>query len=341
MAVDKIVTKLGGGAMKLLRLTPAGTRLAKRIEDAVDPNTIRRAVNEGKRYLQGKPSQAAQARARREGESLRSAVGAKPKTKPPRVPVGSTSKPTTSRAGQAQNLANAQARSGIAAAAREAAKKGAKPKGKPVASSRTQGKGAPRSTTTSAARQAAKRKPQETSKPTTSRAGQAQNLANAQAQAAIGAAARRANPTAAVRPKVSAGGGGGAGGKPPSKVAVGAGLGLIGGGIGAAALLAKKRAEKKAKGKGAPRSTLTSSARQAARNTTKPSKKPLKTSLRAARAAGDLYYRNPKTGKKMAAVLASDLKPGQSLTQYINKKENKTPRTPRPRRKPTQKPRGL
>ena len=43
----------------------------------------------------------------------------------------------------------------------------------------------------------------------------------------------------------------------------------------------------------------------------------------------------------MAAVLASDLKPGQSLTQYINKKENKTPRTPRPRRKPTQKPRGL
>jgi hypothetical protein len=67
----------------------------------------------------------------------------------------------------------------------------------------------------------------------------------------------------------------------------------------------------------------------------------LKTSLRAARAAGDLYYKNPKTGRKMAAVLASDLKPGQTLTDYINKKEGKTPRAVRPRRKPTQKPRGL
>jgi len=61
----------------------------------------------------------------------------------------------------------------------------------------------------------------------------------------------------------------------------------------------------------------------------------LKTSLRAARAAGDLYYKNPKTGRKMAAVLASDLKPGQSLTQYINDKEGKTPRAVRPRNKPT------
>lgn len=67
----------------------------------------------------------------------------------------------------------------------------------------------------------------------------------------------------------------------------------------------------------------------------------LKTSLRAARAAGDLYYKNPKTGRKMAAVLASDLKPGQTLTDYINKKEGKTPRAVRPRSKPTQKPRGL
>ena len=303
MAVDKIVTKLGGGAMKLLRLTPAGTRLAQKIEDAVDPNAIRQAVARGRQYLQGKPSQAAQARARREGESLRSAVGAKPKPKPVRVPVGSTSKPKpkTSRGGTS--------------AAR-------KPKG------------APRSTLTSAAR-AAKRKPQKTSKPTTSRAGQMQNLANAQAQAAIGAAARRANPTAAVRPKVSAGGGG-AGGKPPSKLAIGAGLGLVGAGIGAAALAPKK---------GAPRSTLTSAASQAAKKVSKPSqaakkvskpsKKPLKTSLRAARAAGDLYYKDPETGRKMAAVLKSDLKPGQSLTQYINDKEGKTPRAVRPRSKPT------
>ena len=300
MAVDKIVTKLSGGAMKLLRLTPAGTRLAKKIEDAVDPNAIRQAVARGKQYLQGKPSQAAQARARREGESLRSAVGAKPKPKPVRVPVGSTSKPKPKTS-----------RGGTSAAAR-------KPKG------------APRSTITSAARQAAKRKPQKTSKPTTSRAGQMQNLANAQAQAAIGAAARRANPTAAVRPKVRAGGGG-AGGKPPSKLAIGAGLGLVGAGIGAAALLAKKRAEKK----GAPRSTLTSAASQAAKKVSKPSKKPFKTSLRAARAAGDLYYKDPETGRKMAAVFKSDLKPGQSLTQYINDKEGKTSRAGRPRSKPT------
>jgi len=67
----------------------------------------------------------------------------------------------------------------------------------------------------------------------------------------------------------------------------------------------------------------------------------LKTSLRAARAAGDLYYRNPKTGRKMAAVLASDLKPRQTLTQYINKKEGLTPKAVRPKRKPTQKPKGL
>tara|TARA_R100001369_G_scaffold34061_1_gene59139 strand:+ start:115 stop:870 length:756 start_codon:yes stop_codon:yes gene_type:complete len=67
----------------------------------------------------------------------------------------------------------------------------------------------------------------------------------------------------------------------------------------------------------------------------------LKTSLRAARAAGDLYYKNSKTGRKMAAVLDSDLKPGQTLTDYINKKEGKTAKIRRPRRKPTQKPKGL
>ena len=50
----------------------------------------------------------------------------------------------------------------------------------------------------------------------------------------------------------------------------------------------------------------------------------LKTSLRAARAAGQLYYKDPETGRKMAAVLKSDLKPGQSLRDYINQKERKT-----------------
>ena len=103
-------------------------------------------------------------------------------------------------------------------------------------------------------------------------------------------------------------------------------LELVLAGIGAAALAPKK---------GAPRSTLTSAASQAAKKVSKPSKKPFKTSLRAARAAGDLYYKDPETGRKMAAVLKSDLKPGQSLTQYINDKEGKTPRAVRPRSKPT------
>ena len=181
-------------------------------------------------------------------------------------------------------------------------------------------------------------KPQETSRPPplgdTKAAGQ--TLAGARYQSAAGAGSRQANPTAAARPQVRAGGGG-AGGRPLSRVAVGAGLGLVGGGIGAAALVAKKRAEQKEK------------AKAKAKNKAKPKFDPegikerlasrksgkLKTSLRAARAAGDLYYKNLKTGKKMVAVLESDLKPGQSLTQYVNKKENKTPRTPIPRRKPT------
>ena len=42
-------------------------------------------------------------------------------------------------------------------------------------------------------------------------------------------------------------------------------------------------------------------------------------SLKEARAAGQTYY--SKDGKKMAAVLASDLKEGQSLTDYMNSKQ--------------------
>ena len=369
-------------ALKLLRLTTSGAKLADKIEDAVDPQIARNAIAAAKRYLQGKPSQAAQRKAREQGESLRSAVGAKPRVKAPTptVPVSRSSKPTTSRAGQAQNLANAQARSGISAAARQAARNATKPKGKKVTSSRTQGKGAPRSTLTSAA----KKRASTPAKPgKESRAQGQQNLANAQAQAAIGAAARRANPTGAVRPKVSAGKGG-AGGKPPSRVAVGAGLGLVGGGIGAAALVAKKRAEQKEKAKASPQAKKAMNKAAAALSQSKIKNKPkppfrntnsrttkalnqglsappkpkfdpegikerlasrksgkLKTSLRAARAAGDLYYKNSKTGRKMAAVLDSDLKPGQTLTDYINKKEGKTAKIRRPKRKPTQKPKGL
>ena len=46
----------------------------------------------------------------------------------------------------------------------------------------------------------------------------------------------------------------------------------------------------------------------------------LKTTLRAARAAGQLFYKDPKTGVKKAAVLKSDLK-GQSLGDYLNAKQ--------------------
>ena len=46
----------------------------------------------------------------------------------------------------------------------------------------------------------------------------------------------------------------------------------------------------------------------------------LKTTLRAARAAGQLFYKDPATGRKMAAVLKSDLK-GQSLGDYLNDKQ--------------------
>tara|TARA_R110002110_G_scaffold133180_1_gene315336 strand:+ start:42 stop:1181 length:1140 start_codon:yes stop_codon:yes gene_type:complete len=377
------ILSLPDKALKLLRLTTSGAKLADKIEDAVDPQIARNAIAAAKRYLLGKPSQAAQRRAREQGESLRSAVGAKPRVKAPTptVPVSRSSKPTTSRAGQAQNLANAQARSGISAAARQAARNATKPKGKKVTSSRTQGKGAPRSTLTSAA----KKRASTPAKPgQESRAQGQQNLANAQAQSMISTAARRANPTGAARPQVRAGGG--AGGKPPSKVAVGAGLGLVGGGIGAAALVAKKRAEQKQKekAKASPQAKKAMNKAAAALSQSKIKNKPkppfrntnsrttkalnqglsapskpkfdpegikerlasrktgeLKTSLRAARAAGDLFYKNPKTGRKMAAVLASDLKPGQSLTQYINKKEGKTASKRRPRRKPTQKPRGL
>jgi len=42
-------------------------------------------------------------------------------------------------------------------------------------------------------------------------------------------------------------------------------------------------------------------------------------SLREARAAGEDYY--SKNGRKMAAVLASDLGEGQSLTDYMNSKK--------------------
>jgi hypothetical protein len=262
-----------------------------------------------------------------------------------------------------QMLANAQAKSGIAAAARQAARNATKTKPKPPVT----------------------KKPQETSRPPPlgdTKAAQ-QTLAGARYQSAAGAGSRRANPTGAARPQVRAGGGG-AGGRPPSKVAVGAGLGLVGGGIGAAALVAKKQKEQKEKAKASPQAKKAMNKAAAALSQSKIKNKPkppfrntnsrttkalnqglsappkpkfdpegikerlasrksgkLKTSLRAARAAGDLYYKNLKTGKKMVAVIASDLKPGQSLTQYVNKKENKTPRTPIPRRKPTQKPIGL
>ena len=348
-------------ALKLLRLTTSGAKLADKIEDAVDPQIARNAIAAAKRYLLGKPSQAAQRKAREQGESLRSAVGAKPRVKAPTptVPVSRSSKPTTSRAGQAQNLANAQARSGISAAARQAARNATKPKGKKVTSSRTQGKGAPRSTRTSAA----KKRASTPAKPgQESRAQGQQNLANAQAQSMISTAARRANPTGAARPQVRAGGG--AGGKPPSRVAVGAGLGLVGGGIGAAALVAKKRAEQKekekAKRKNKPKSKfnpegikkmLASRAKKSADTATfrkasaasvgKPTASSagvpfkklkanvpdnnLKTNLSAARKAGHLYYKNTK-GDKMAAVSVADLKKSgfKDLQAFMNYQTNQT-----------------
>ena len=80
-----------------------------------------------------------------------------------------------------------------------------------------------------------------------------------------------------------------------------------------------------------PRAKPKSPPKKVARNTAaalrqgmKSTRGELKTSLRAARAAGQLYYKDPETGRKMAAVLKSDLKPGQSLRDYINQKERKT-----------------
>ena len=65
----------------------------------------------------------------------------------------------------------------------------------------------------------------------------------------------------------------------------------------------------------------------------------LKTSLAAARKAGDLYYLNKKTGKKMAAVTKEDLdKSGLSLRDYLNQKEGLTRRKKKPPPKPRQRP---
>jgi len=320
-------------ALKLLRLTTSGAKLADKIEDAIDPQIARNAIAAAKRYLQGKPSQAAQRKAREQGQSMRKAVGAGSPAPTPTVPVSrgsgssKSSRPTTSRAGQAQNLANAQAQGGISAAARQAARNA-----KTKTTRRTvaeQAKGAPRkprSTLTSAA----KKRASTPAKPgQESRAQGQQNLANAQAQSMISAAARRANPTGAARSQVSAGRGG-AGGKPPSRVAVGAGLGLVGGGIGAAALVAKKRAEQKEKEKAKTKAkaspTVKPAPKKVARNTSAALRQgmkdtgKLKTTLRAARAAGQLFYKDPKTGVKKAAVLKSDLK-GKTLTEYLNDKQ--------------------
>tara|TARA_R110000796_G_scaffold3690_1_gene14161 strand:- start:232 stop:978 length:747 start_codon:yes stop_codon:yes gene_type:complete len=52
----------------------------------------------------------------------------------------------------------------------------------------------------------------------------------------------------------------------------------------------------------------------------KDTKGKLKTTLRAARAAGQLFYKDPNTGAKKAAVLKSDLK-GQTLREYLNAKQ--------------------
>jgi len=55
------------------------------------------------------------------------------------------------------------------------------------------------------------------------------------------------------------------------------------------------------------------------------------TSIAAAKKAGSLYYY--KDGKKMAAVLKSDLKDGESLRQYMNRMTNKTSRKSTPAKK--------
>tara|TARA_R110001606_G_scaffold32921_1_gene98980 strand:+ start:40 stop:885 length:846 start_codon:yes stop_codon:yes gene_type:complete len=55
------------------------------------------------------------------------------------------------------------------------------------------------------------------------------------------------------------------------------------------------------------------------------------TSIAAAKKAGSLYYY--KDGKKMAAVLKSDLKGGESLGEYMNRMTNKTARKSSPSKK--------
>ena len=55
------------------------------------------------------------------------------------------------------------------------------------------------------------------------------------------------------------------------------------------------------------------------------------TSIAAAKKAGSLYYY--KDGKKMAAVLKSDLKDGESLRQYMNRMTNKTAKKSTPAKK--------
>ena len=61
------------------------------------------------------------------------------------------------------------------------------------------------------------------------------------------------------------------------------------------------------------------------------------TSIAAAKKAGSLYYY--KNGKKMAAVLKSDLKGGESLRQYMNRMTSKTAKkSPPPNKKKDSKP---
>ena len=55
------------------------------------------------------------------------------------------------------------------------------------------------------------------------------------------------------------------------------------------------------------------------------------TSIAAAKKAGSLYYY--KDGVKMAAVLKSDLKGGESLGQYMNRMTNKTAKKSTPAKK--------
>ena len=81
---------------------------------------------------------------------------------------------------------------------------------------------------------------------------------------------------------------------------------------------AKKKAATKAKPKPAKKVSTTTS-----------DSKP--TSIAAAKKAGSLYYY--KDGKKMAAVLKSDLKDGESLRQYMNRMTNKTAKKSTPAKK--------